>query len=764
MNVTKILNIGMAVRAKGLRLFATTTGLALASVMLAGQALAESGGKEASDSVAYVIEEVIVTARKREESLQNVPVSVSVFSAHDLEKKSIVDFQDLGNATPNFEFMNHGTQGNTRGVVTIRGIGQTSGEINADPGVGVYIDGIYLGRNVALNFGLLDIASIEVLRGPQGTLYGKNTIGGAVSITTAKPTYEAWSRINLTAGDYSRKDGNASLNFPLIEDTLAIKLAASTQNRDGYGTRIDYFTGKKTADIGNEDRLSGRAQVLFTPTSRLEFIASLDGTKIRETDAMRKVLSIVPLGPVVLLNRFIDPPYDARFLTDDELTSYATGSAQSQADIWSASLTAQWRSDNLTIKSMTAYRNLESLHGVDPDGSPWVLIDAISKVSQDQFTQELQVNGVSSSGRLNWTVGAFYMDETVEEERTVIVFDELYQILGLDLSTLDNPKVDAKSYAAFAQASMDLTDRIGLTAGARYSHEKKEAWRSTYRFRSGVYSFPPDYHEATWDAFTPHLGVEFKWMDDAMLYLSASRGFKSGGFNARPKSAEDVNPYDPEYVWTYEFGLKSEFFNNRARLNAAVYYSDYKDIQFQITRASETGQPISFFDNAGKAEVKGFELEFQFLPVQALELSGGVGYIDAKYTEVDEGAEISTESHFSKVPKWTTNVSAEYTFREMDAGSFAARVDYAYKSTVYHDVAAEAGASDLLAQVPFSLINARLTFAHQSGDWEAALFGTNLTDERYFVAGTDFRNGLGFAEASYARPREWSVSFTYMFR
>lgn len=752
------------------------------------------GAVPALGETTAALEEVIVTARKREESLQETPISLSVFNAAALQARSLSSLADIAAHTPNLEFTTSAPAGGSAGQAYIRGIGQLDFLITTDPGVGLYVDGVYLARTSGAILELVDIERIEVLRGPQGTLYGKNTIGGAINVVTPRPAGERKGRLDLTIGRYDRIDVKAVAELPLVAETLSARLAVSSRNRDGYAHRVDFDSGAEVADLGNEDSLAWRGQLRWTPSAKLEVLFAVDGTTEDKNMSARTVVAINEQAPLLgLLNAFAGP-YDGRYLSGNPRVSYATGSNAIDLDVWGASLTATWTADGVTVRSLTAYRELDASFGNDPDGSPVVIIDESDVTSQKQFSQELQLTGTAADSRLKWVMGLYYFREVADADLTLLVapgiFNGLQALPGpvmplgpyscpqppesplpclggagnpfnsiFDFGLRDQVGVDTDSYAAFGQGTYAITDRLSLTGGLRYTYEQKDYRIQMFHPLSGASVVPLSDVDESWDAFSPRLGFEYRWSAGLMTYLSAAHGFKSGGFNGRPTGTQGVQAFDPEFLWSYEAGFKSQWADNRVRLNAAVFYNDYQDMQLTVIGSTPQGTPDVRVENAGQAEVSGAELELDFSPVEGLLLSFGVGYLDAKFTEVAPGAEVSTDSEFLEAPEWSVAAGGEYTWSLTAGSRLTMRADYTYKSKVYHDTTN----SEVIAQPGFGLVRARVTWETADGRWQLAVFGTNLTDERYTLSGVDSLNSLGFADAQFGPPREWGLQASYRF-
>ncbi len=728
------------------------------------------------------IEEVVVTARRRAESLQDSPVSITAVTANDITNRSLNTISDIAEFTPNLEFSSSapiGGAGNAA-IVFIRGIGQTDFIVTTDSGVGLFLDGVYLGRAVGGVFDTMDFERIEVLRGPQGTLFGKNTIGGAISLVSQKPQDEFSGNARIVTGSRNRIDVNGAVNLPIVDNKLMARVAFSSNDQDGYTRRLG--DGKL---LGDRNSSSARGTIRWLPRENLEVLLSGDGYRQRMNGAPITLGYADPSAQLAGLYNILVAPafgtqYDSRWITDDPHTTNATGPAFSDTDVWGTSATITWETGPATLKSISGYRQLTSEFGRDADGSPLPYVETIDRVEQDQFSQELQLSGLALDSRLNWLIGAYYFREDATQRTNVNLGVGLYDALeslpgplfpggpggagnpanaGLDLQILSDLAVKNTSYAAFGQASYALTEKFSITAGLRYTYDKKNLVSSLYRENAGVFAFPPTLQEENWDSFSPKASLEYKWTDALMTYASVSRGFKSGGFNGRPVAAEALRPFDPEFVTSYEAGLKSEWLDRRLRLNAAYYYTDYKDIQLTIATAAQDGSFIFVTENAAKGRVQGFEIEMQARPAQGLEITGGVGYTDAQYTELDPGATVTLDTKFPKAPKWSLNGAIQYSVPVDDFVIVTIRGDYAYKSKLFHDPINSPGGS----QDGYSLINAKLSLSNMDETWQLALFGKNLTNKNYMTNAYGDAINFGYTETYYGPPREWGLSLEARF-
>ena len=719
--------------------------------------------QESAEAESVPFDEITVTARKREERLQDVPISITTFSAADIRAKSLTFLKEVGQFTPNLTINDHAQQGNTASLIYIRGIGQEDPAIFWEPGVGMYVDGIYNGRLVGLDMDLMEVERIEVLRGPQGTLFGRNAIGGAINVISKKPDPEDGfsGSAEVITGSFDRLDGKVNMNVPIVPGKLAVRVGAVTRNRDGYGKRLDFLTGETIDEVGNKDSSSGQMTMNWTPNEDVGVLFTLDTSRVRELGPVRKLIETGQAPFIMLTNIIADPDYGDVFLTNDDFTSYANGSVANELDVLGGGLTIDWDIGELYFKSITSYRDMDTRSAADDDGSFYKILHTEFITDQEQLSQEFQLGGVSSNDRLNWLAGFFYYEEDAYTRATPDGFEFAAMILGVDfLSFVAIEQVETQSYAVFGQGTYSFNDQLSTTIGLRYTDDDKEVFRQRNALATGRTLIPPGRQDDTWDDVSGRVGLEYRWSDDVMTYFSIARGYKAGGINARSVSSAEFVPFDPETVLTYEVGLKSGSQDNRLRFNGTLFFNDYNDIQFLVQRNDPvTLENLTFVDNAAAAEIKGFELELVATPVSGFNLSAGLGYTDAKYTEVEPGSSVSEDTNFINTPEWSGVFSAQYTLPLVNQSELSGRIDYTYQSKTYYDIEN----SPLIAQDGYGLLRARIDLESSDGKWVASVFGTNLTDERYITAGIDRAAVLGFAVVQYARPREWGVSFRYNF-
>jgi len=756
------------------------------------------------DGVALAaIEEVVVTARRREERLQETPLAVTAFTPGQLTARNIDRLDQIARFTPNliFDAGTGNTGGSANGQVFIRGIGQTDFLFASDPGVGLYVDEVYFPRATGVVMDLVDVERIEVLRGPQGTLFGKNTIGGALNIASRAPAEALGAQVTVTGGSRDRIDARGGADLPLVQDVLYARLSFSTRNQDGYVRRLAP-DGRREGDV---DGTAVRGQLRFTPGSDWTFTFAGDVTRKRERAIPSELVAVRPATPadpaLFLWNMLVAPTLgpgvaqDARWLRPD-FTNASTGPNFSDFDMWGVSLVASGPLGGaLRLKSITAWREQDSQFGQDQDGSPLRYTETTNDNAHESVSQEFQLAGEGFGDRLTWVAGVFYMHEDGDDRFDTALAAGLFGALealpgpfvplaagvpcppppgvplpcaggpgnplniGLDFEATFIDAIDIDSYAVYGQGTFAITDALSLTAGLRYTYERKEFTTELTRNAAGVTTLPETTIDNNWDAFTPRIGLEYRFTPELMTYFSAARGFKSGGFNGRAQTLAEIGTFNPEYVWSYEVGLKSEWFARRLLVNLAAFHTDYSDIQILSLRAVGGGILAAVTENAGDADIDGAELEIAAQPLEGLELRGSLGWIDAAYTELAPNATVLPGDDFVKTPKWNASLAGQYHLALASMGAIVLGADVSYRSRYVNEATNE----PLLVQEPVTLVGARVAWVSPDDHWEVALFGTHLTDERYKVNGLSGFGFIGQAGATFARPREWGLSLSARF-
>ncbi len=750
---------------KKLAVYSVQAAAACAASMFAVPAVL---AQDAPAAQASGLEEITVTARRREESLQDVPIALSAFSADRIENAGAPDITWLQQSTPNLT-LQVARGSNSTLIAFIRGIGQQDPLWGFEPGVGLYVDDVYVARPQGAVLDIYDIQRLEVLRGPQGTLYGRNTIGGAIKYVTKPLGNEARLDTKLTLGTYAQHDFLASGVLP-VGDTLSIGASAAIYRRDGYGEN-DY-TGKQNHYAKSVDAF--RLSADWNPTDALSF--RLAGDWVEDNSPAKHGHREAP-GMGLTAGEVVLPDiYDTRGGIGDDNRVRNKGLA----------LTAAWDlTDAITLKSITAYREGETNTLIDFDTSPAPALDVPGYYEDDQTTQELQF--LYEGERLRGVAGLYYLDAHAAGK-----FDTIVGLLNLTIAT--SGFVDTKSYAAYADFSWDFTDKLSASLGGRYTKDEKEGGVYRQNF-TGLYSplfgndaavpglVRSDYkNDRTFDQFTPRASVSYEFTDTLTTYASYSEGFKSGGFDMRGDAVltpDTVNGYDPEYVTSYELGMKGTAFDDRFSYNFAVFYSDYSDQQITRQQPTVTGSIASFVDNAGASTIQGAELEGAIQFTDRLSLSYGVGWTDAEFDKYETfqvitnpapppatitvPVDLSDTAVFQNTPEWNGNLALNYEQPLSNGwGSLLATISGSYRDSYYMFEFP----NPLIDQNDaYTLVDASVAWTSASDKLRLQLLGRNLTDEEYKIGGYYFPGALygNIVNSFYGPPRTVSLSVSYRF-
>ncbi|RAK63045.1 TonB-dependent receptor [Phenylobacterium kunshanense] len=717
--------------------------------------------QSAADDVA--VEEVTVTARRREESLKDVPVAVTAVSGERLEVTGAVDITTLQQSTPNLT-VQVARGSNSTLISFIRGVGQQDPLWGFEPGVGLYIDDVYIARPQAAVLDIFDVQRLEVLRGPQGTLYGRNTIGGAIKYVTAKIEGEPELKLKANVGSYDQRDFVAS-GKAMVNDYLGVGLTWATFNRDGFGKNLT--TGAEHYD---KDVVAARGTIELTPTDNLFFRLSGDIVTDRSNPrhGHREVPGLNVLGQPIPTATVLDDVYDTRAGAGDKNHVEARG----------VSFLGEWKaSDTLTFKSITAYRAGETEGVIDFDNEPAALLDIPARYNDHQFTQEFQA--LYTSDRLQGVFGLYYLNATAAG-----AFDTVVGQANLSIATAGH--VDTKSYSAFADVSYDVTDQLSISVGGRYTKDKKtgQVYRQNFTgLKSPLFGNPTAIpglvrsnftSSDTYERFTPRVSISYDITPDVTTYASFSQGFKSGGFDMRADAIltpTSINGYDPEKVDSYEAGLKGNFLDGRLSLNSAVFYSKYKDQQ--VTLQTPVGASIaSQVANVGKSHIYGAELEGVARFTQDIFANFSLGYTKAEFDEYRAldltrtppvVRDFADERVFQNTPKWNGSVSLTWRHDLGDHGSIAFIPSASYRSSFnMFEV------PSILDQDSYWLLDASLVWTSANDRYRVGLHGKNLGDEEYRVGGYNFPQTAGVLFGNsvtgyYGPPRTVTVSLEAKF-
>lgn len=775
--------------------------LALSAVVWAGPGLAQSNASGSAAMQGDTIETVTVTAQFRSQNIQNTPLAITAVSGATLEARSQESVTDLGTYSPNVNLSESSSLYGNAVTAFIRGIGQFSSNFALEPGVGIYVDDVYFGTTFGANFDLTDLDRVEILRGPQGTLAGMNSIGGAVKLYTKKPNGEDHAFLQAGYGNYGTVDVKGSADFT-IADGLYARVSGFAKRSDGYLTDLDYGCTHPGSGIAASPKVGGsckigteggkdvkgiRAQLRYAPAgSRLEANLSADYTVDNSEPVATKL--VYANNPNVrsydAANPFAGVPFDSRFITPkNSYTSYATYSnggnyttifgipyqvvpgsfnagRKNSATGYGIAGTIDYRfNDSLSLKSITAYRRATGEYSLDIDGSPLDLADEFYRMSHSQFTQELRLNG-NWGKLLDFTVGGYYYKANDRLQNRVEIPLYLYDFLS-------NDPVSNESKSGFAHVEVHLADGLNLIGGLRYTQQDK-----SYTFHrrnpdgtlpSGAF-FTPNFLLAGLDGLKgtysgDHLdyrvGVNYRWNDNVMTYVQVSTGIKGGGINPIPYVPDQVVPFGPEKLTTYEAGYKLDFWDDKVRLDGAFFYNVYKDIQMTLYYcANSVSTACGETANAGSAHIKGAELEGSVRPFPGLQIDGSLAYLDFKYNKVNPvtGVTLGMVAPFNS--KWQASLGVQYTADIGSAGTLTPRLDWSYRSSFYFN-AINGPWNKIQGN---NMFNARVTYEPLDSKWQFGVSVKNLFDRFHYIGANDNISAYGVVTKMVAPPRMWLLT------
>ena len=791
------------------------TALAAALAQPAGAQTASTGGAQTQPAAAAqaaaqpadpaAIGEIIVTAQFRNQRLQDTPIAITAQTAAKLEAKSITAITDLTATAPNVNLSTATGLNGSAVNAYIRGVGQNDSNFALEPGVGIYIDDVYYGTTFGAILDLTDLDRVEVLRGPQGTLAGKNSIGGSVKLFTKKPDASGGGFVEATTGRYGRADLRASAAFT-IADGLYARISGVSKHTDGYMDLLDFGcvnpgqgidaqqSGNcKTGTEGGIDVKGIRGALRYAPDgSPLEINIVADYAKNDSEQIATKL--IYANNPNIrsydATNPFAGVPLDSRFLTGAKsYTSYANYSSggnyttpfcapglgcfpyqvapggfqtspKSTAEGKGVSGTIDYKlTDTLSLKSITAYRKADGVTGIDLDGSPLEVLLQQFDYHHKQFTQELRLSGKVGTFA-DFTIGGYYYDGRDRLSGRV-------QIPNVQFDFLQNDPVRNKSKSVFAHVELHPTSKLNVIGGIRYTDDSKSYLFHRLNPDGTVPSGIPftnnwllvglDGVVGTYsgDRIDYRIGANYRFSSALMVYGQVSTGYKGGGVNPRPYVPDQVKPFNPETITAWEGGFKSDLFDRHLRLNGAAFYNIYKNIQ--ITRyacpeslSTTCAEPA----NAGDAHVWGLEGEATVEPVRGLSLDGSFGYLNFKYTRVDPTTFVTLGYKAPFNPSWQASAGIQYKADLASAGTITPRLDWNYQSSFYFNS----------VNNPYNLVDARslfnlrVTYESRDGDWQLSTGLTNLFNKFYYIGKSENIANYGLDTGAVGRPREWFVT------
>ncbi|BAK68480.1 TonB-dependent receptor-like protein [Sphingobium sp. SYK-6] len=730
--------------------------------------------------------DIVVTAQFRSTNLQDTPLAITALTGEQLADRSFNNIADVGRAAPSVTLRLASSGYGKSTQAYIRGIGQTDFNFALEPAVGFYVDDVYHASLFGTSFDLLDLERIEILRGPQGTLFGKNSIGGAVRLISQKPRDRFEASIEGTYGSYDRIDLRGMVNIPLVAEQLALRLSFASKERDGYVDRVDFacaypeLAGNltptvsqhgnscKLGTLGGESVRAGRAALRWTPSSDIEVNLAAEIIRDNSEGAADSLIYINTAATALVNhnnNRLIPAygiPYDGRFIVDPYVSFASYDSkflgrevpAVNTVHSESYSGDIAWNiTENVQFKSITAYQKFNGRFTQNANNAPLPVALTDNIAGFEQFTQEFRVVGTSFNDMLDWAAGVFYFegDSSLGGGAYLAASN-----IGFD----QNDSTHAKNRSAFAHGTLHLTEQFSLTAGLRYTKESK-SYRfdrvnvpaGTPFFAGGAFTSP----EAEMDRVDYKIGLDYQLTDRVMVYGQFSTGFKGGGINPRPFTPAAAVPFGPETLNAYEIGLKSDLFDRLVRLNLAAYHSDYSNLQLSANGFDNNGAPSIVIANAGSARINGVEAEMEIRPARGLQIDMSASYTDFKIKDLGAAAGVSggptLDSKAPGVPEWKYNAGIQYRAELGNGGSLTPRFDVYYQSRLFNEWTNNPRA----AEDGYALANARLTYNAPDEEWYAALSVTNLFDQFYYV-NRFIQSGTYIFTGQPSRPREWAVT------
>ena len=730
-------------------------GVLAMSLLATVPAMAQDASAPAADGPkTTTLESIKVTARKREETLQEVPVAVTAFSADSLDKLNVKDLADLDAQVPNLTI--YAARGSSSTVTAyIRGIGQSDPLWGVDPGVGIYLDDVYIARPQGALLDVFDVDRVEVLRGPQGTLYGKNTIGGAIKYISKGLLPEFNGFGSVTVGNYGQRDIKAAVGGGFGgSEYLRGRISVARLHNDGFGENI--VTGEP---VSNKEITAVRAQLGAYVTENFDLQFAFDW--VDDTSGVRGAKLLAP--NTLLLANLLNPGLSSLPMLDSRYDVRNGMPNINDTEVKGASVTANWRvNENWGAKFILAKRESDTETNIDFDTTQAKVADVKAFYTDEQVTQELQFN-YDAGGRSRGVIGLYRF----KGEAGGQVLNNFFNLSFGDTQGT----VYTEAVSVYADWTFDMTDRLALNLGARYTDEDKRADVYNIGYLDATFTRPSGVVAANFDKtvnfenISPKVSIDFQVTPDVMVYGLASRGFKSGGYNIRANMAvpHTLLPFDDESVDSFEAGIKASLLDQRLFLNLAAFHNKYEDIQLsvftQFTPPGGVPQFLGDFTNAGKGTVNGVEVEYQWQLADSWRLTGNLAWMDSKYDEfISSGVNVASTQTFTNAPEFSGAVNLQYSADLANGGNLSARVGYSHQSGVWPT-------TDLhpaIYQPGYGVLNAGVIWK-VNDSWSLSLQGSNLADKEYRTTGYNFVSALGVLSGFYGAPRQYSLTARYDF-
>ncbi|MEL7547940.1 MAG: TonB-dependent receptor [Pseudomonadota bacterium] len=748
----------------------TKTNLLLGAAAVAISSFNLANAQTEDDRAPRVFDAITVTAQKVEENSQDVPISISTFTGDALNEVGVSGTDDLGNLIPGLELGRTNGEGSQL-IVFLRGSGLNDYNSNNAGPVALYADDVYISSPALTPFQFFDIERLEVLKGPQGTLYGRNTTGGAIKAISNKPTDEFELSARAMIGEFESSELEVAISGP-ITDNVRARVAAQKSDSDGFGTNL--LDGSST---NGYDIFSWRSVVDVDATENFRIRLNVHGATNTSEAASPNFLGIIPPDGADILG------YTG---TGDAFAGEYEPIDDNDLETIGGYIDAELNLGEITLTSITAYDELDNFNVDHTDAGPNQLLESRFGVDSETFTQELRATG--RADKVNWLVGAFYLTEELVQNQTIDVARTLRDIpvefggtggapdpagdltggLPVVFARYINTQ-ETDTYALFGQFDYALSEQLTVTVGGRFTSEEKTFDGSAF-FEEEL--IPPEFSEVynvtglstEDDAASWKLGLDYQASDDVLLYASASRGFKSGGFNGGfigltgVDPAVELEPYDPEFVNAYELGVKSEWFDNLLRVNGAIFLNDTTDLQV-FTLVNTGDLPFVQLTNAADAEVFGAELDVTAYPTDGLLLNLSAAYLDSELQDFTGGnGEDFSGNKLAFTPEWSVSGLARYDHDLGDRGSVYAQTSFSYKDDQFFSTDND----PIVGQEAYTVVNARFGYQTPDGRFGFAVFGKNITDETYLTNVFDLSD-FGWYQRFFAQPEMWGVEMTVDF-
>lgn len=801
-------------QSKSIRL---TVGMLLAAASasaLAQQAPASSSAPADNNA----LQEVVVTAQFRQQNLQDTPLAITAVNAAMLESRNQTELSDVTAQAPGVTLLPTGGAFGPGMSANIRGVGQADFDPALSPGVGLYIDDVYYSTLTGADFSLVDLDRVEILRGPQGTLSGMNSEGGAIKLYSQKPTGSDTGSISAGYGSRSLVDLKGMADVALIQDKLFMRVSVISKKQDGYVQLIDYGCAfpnsgiASTSPTGNcnkgsegaTDYSGGRVALRWLASDNLEFNLTADGTVDTSGSAAVTELKVSSANNVYQQSAEsitaptnvggVTVPFDSRFVPSNPYQSYADfcavgmsasggyphasstqecfGTATS-TKVWGTNLTADWKlSPDLALKSITAFREMDSSWTNDDDVSPISAALGASRMRNHTFTEELRLSGKTGTV-LDYTVGGYMLDQTTTYSAQEIL--DYVPTGGLPFDFVQDDPVHEKLFAGFANGTWHITDALDFNAGVRYTHqeltytyerENAPGTQQVLGFDSIFYpgGLTPDTYEGSkvdWRA-----NLDYRWNDNIMTYVNVSTGFKGGGVNPRPFNEAQVQKFNPETLTSYELGAKTDWFNHSLRFNLAAFYEKYKDMQITLLScigvdgiSAANGVPCALPTNAGDAKIYGVEGELSY-HLGGFSADGSFSKQKFEYTSIEAATGVpiwATGQDFQPL-KWSVGV--QYELPVSTWGTLTPRLDYSFASGYFTNANNDANSYN----PGHAELNGHLTYKNATGNWEVSLIGTNLANKLWYNGIFDLYATQGNVYGLPSAPRSYEIQFKKEFK